>query len=148
MATLIQLVSLSMRLHFCCLGSLTLLQVRLCFMFGRCVGTHKTSILCTNMSSICIRWLCFTLSTNLVPWFYCLFDFRNLGTKLEHFNGLQSDVHQMSKWESPQGCIWHVDQVAQTPTQVGLGASRSTRVWVGSARDLVDTSLCRFTRND
>jgi hypothetical protein len=30
----------------------------------------------------------FALSTNLVPRFECLFDFRNIGTKLEHFKEL------------------------------------------------------------
>jgi hypothetical protein len=54
----------------------------------------------------------------------------------------------MSKWTSPWKCIWHVDQVGQTPGQVSSGAGRPTRVWVSSARGLVDTSLCRFTRND
>jgi hypothetical protein len=48
----------------------------------------------------------------------------NLATKLEHFNILQSDVDQMSKSVSPRGCIWHVDQVGQTPGQVGPGAHR------------------------
>jgi hypothetical protein len=64
----------------------------------------------------------FTLITNLVPRFQCLFDFTNLGTKLEHFKGWQSEVDQMSKSSWPQGCIWHVDQVSQTLGRVGPGA--------------------------
>jgi hypothetical protein len=55
------------------------------------------------------------LSTNLVPRFYCLFDFRNLGTNLEHFKRWQSKVDQMSKSSSSRHCIWHMDRVAQTP---------------------------------
>jgi hypothetical protein len=34
------------------------------------------------------------------------------------------------------------------PSQVGPGAGRPARVWVGSAQDLVDMSLRRFTRKD
>jgi hypothetical protein len=32
------------------------------------------------------------LSTNLVPRFYCLFDFRNIGAKLEHFKKLLGNL--------------------------------------------------------
>jgi hypothetical protein len=66
----------------------------------------------------------FTLSTNLVSWFLCLFHCRNIGTKLEHFKGWQSEVDQMSKSSSPRGYIWHVDQVGQIPGRVVLGAAR------------------------
>jgi hypothetical protein len=45
----------------------------------------------------------------------------------------------MSKSSSPQGCIWHVDQVGQTPGRVGLGASQLARVWGGSTRAFVAT---------
>jgi hypothetical protein len=34
----------------------------------------------------------FTLSINIVPRFLCLFDFRNIGTKLEHFKKLQENL--------------------------------------------------------
>jgi hypothetical protein len=39
----------------------------------------------------------FALSTNLVLRFYCLFDFRNIGVKLEHFKKLQEhlEIHQI-----------------------------------------------------
>jgi hypothetical protein len=30
----------------------------------------------------------------------------------------------MSKWAAPPGCIWHNDQVGQTPGQVGPGTGR------------------------
>jgi hypothetical protein len=72
----------------------------------------------------------------------------NLGTKLEHFKGWQSKVDKISKLSSPQGCIWHVDQVSQTPGWVSPGAGRpaqllgwSARVWGGSAPALVATRL-------
>jgi hypothetical protein len=32
------------------------------------------------------------MSSNLVPRFYCLFDFRNIGTKLENFKKLQGNL--------------------------------------------------------
>jgi hypothetical protein len=32
------------------------------------------------------------MSTNLVPQFQCLFDFKNIGAKLEHFNKLQEKL--------------------------------------------------------
>jgi hypothetical protein len=54
----------------------------------------------------------------------------------------------MSKSSSPRGCIWHVDQVSQTPGWVGLGAGRRAqlvgwlaRVWGGLACGLVATRL-------
>jgi hypothetical protein len=37
---------------------------------------------------------------------------------------------------------------AKPPAKWGQGAGWPARVWVSSARDLVDTSLHRFTRND
>jgi hypothetical protein len=55
------------------------------------------------MSSICIRWLCLAMSTNLVPWFYCLFDFRNKGTKLEHFKKLQGNLKFQQNKCHPEG---------------------------------------------
>jgi hypothetical protein len=55
MATLIWLVSLTMGLHLCCLESLTLLEEEQKFKLGGCVGSHKTSISCTNMSSKCME---------------------------------------------------------------------------------------------
>jgi hypothetical protein len=47
----------------------------------------------------------------------------------------------MSKSSSPQGCIWHVDQVSQTPGRVGKGDGRLARVWDSSAWVLVATRL-------
>jgi hypothetical protein len=93
MATLICLVSLSMGLHLCCLEFSVLLQVRLCLRMSKSsslgdllelikhrfhVPTCQVNVWNNNV---------FTLCTSLVLRFYCLFDFRNLGTRLEHFKG-------------------------------------------------------------
>jgi hypothetical protein len=55
MATLIRLVSLNKGLHLCCLKFLALLEDEEKFKLGGCVGAHKTSILCANMLSKCIK---------------------------------------------------------------------------------------------
>jgi hypothetical protein len=47
----------------------------------------------------------------------------------------------MSKSSSPRGCIWHVDQVSQTPGRVGPRFSRPAKVWGGSIQALVDMRL-------
>jgi hypothetical protein len=53
----------------CIASGLALLEDVQKFKLGGCIGAHKTSILCTNMSSKYINNHVFTLSTNLVPRF-------------------------------------------------------------------------------
>jgi hypothetical protein len=51
----------------CTASGLALLEDEKKFKLGGCVGAHKTSISCVNMSSKYINNHIFTLSTNLVP---------------------------------------------------------------------------------
>jgi hypothetical protein len=76
-----------------CLKPLASLQVRLCPRTSKSLslGDVLALIKCRFHETTCRVnvWNnhVFTFSTNLVSRFYCLFDFRNLGTKLEDFKG-------------------------------------------------------------
>jgi hypothetical protein len=72
------------------------------------------------------------LSTNLVSRFYCLFDFRNIGTKLENFKKLQGNLkchqnkcHPGNVPDTRRQCAKAIDQWAkewpasQTPSMAG-----------------------------
>jgi hypothetical protein len=98
MATLIHSISLSMGLHLCCLKFLALLQVWLCSRMSKSLILGDVLALIKHRFCASICWVnvwnnhVYTLSTNLVPRFSCLFDFRNIGAKLEHFKKSQGNL--------------------------------------------------------
>jgi hypothetical protein len=98
MASLIHLVCLNMVLHLCYLKSLALVQVWLwstrsiSLSFGDVLALIKHRFHAPTCRVNVWNDHVFTLSTNLAQRFYCLFDFRNIGAKLEHFKKLQGNV--------------------------------------------------------
>jgi hypothetical protein len=98
MSSLIRLVSLSMGLHLCCLESLALLQVWLCsrtsknLSLGDVLALIKHRFHVPTCQTNVLNNHVFTFSTNLVLRFLCLFDFRNIGAKLEHFKKLHGKL--------------------------------------------------------
>jgi hypothetical protein len=97
MSTLIHSVSLSMGLHMCCLEFLAFFQVWLCSRMSKSLSLGDALALIKHRFYVLICQVnvwnnhVYTLSTNLVPQLYCLFDFRNIGAKLEHFKKSQGN---------------------------------------------------------
>jgi hypothetical protein len=147
MITLIHSVSLNMGLHLCCLEFLALLQVWLCSRTSKSLSLGDVLVLIKHQfhAATCRVnvWNnhVYTLSTNLVPRFYCLFDFRSISRN-------HKKIWNSTKISVTLGMyvIWG-DSVQRLLTR-GLGGGwpakslgRPASFWVCSYQNFLDTCL-------